>query len=153
MAAAAAAGTRPFPTLGQIGSLAWLWTLYDVGDPAYNFEALRVREQGGAAWRQGYDPQWSEVTRFLGAIRERAATLSLDELAAAQRMDAEEWGVQGKPASLKAFLAELRRDKAHGPASSGAGSSGQAPLPLGQGSAPGAPRAPQGAGLNSCPVQ
>ena len=153
MAAAAAAGTRPIPTLGDIGSLAWLWTLYDEGDPENNFEALRVRERGGATWRQGYSNQWREVRFFASAISERAATLGLGKLAAAQRMDAEEWGVQGKAASLSAFLYELRYVKAHGPAGSGARPPGQGPPPLGQGGAPGVPRAPQGAGLNSCPVQ
>ena len=142
MAAAAAAGTRPIPTLGDIGSLAWLWTLYDEGDPENNFEALRVREQGGTAWRHGYVSQWSEIRRFVSAIGERAATLGLKELAAAQRMDATEWGVQGKAASLKAFLAELRSDKAHGPTGSGARPPGQGLPPLGQRGAPGAPRAP-----------
>lgn len=109
-AKAAAAGggkKRPYPTLGKIGSLAKLWTLYSVGDAGFGEEAWEVREQGGKAWRSGYEPRWNEFMLLINLIRERAEAPG-KELAAAQRMDEAERLEGATLLSLSQFVNKLK---------------------------------------------
>ena len=105
--AVARAGKRPFPTLGKVGSLARLWTLYSEGDK--DQMAWAVREQGGKAWRSDSESRWSDVMALIDTIRKRAKTHGLSELAAAERMDAEER--VGLAKSMSRFLQKLKAER------------------------------------------
>ncbi len=116
-AAATAAGTRPFPTLGQIRSMEELWTLYNVGDERRGQVALRLLEASGTAWRRGatgkksWRSRWHEIMVLISAIRARTAAWGLgdgNEAAAARRIDAEERVEGGKTLSLDALMLKLK---------------------------------------------
>jgi len=118
-AATTAAGGRPFPTLGMIGSMAKLWTLYTVGDMSRGQVALRVLEASGTDWRKGaakksWRSRWHEIMVLINAIRARTEALGLSagsELVAAKDIDAKERVEGGKTISHDALVRKLKAAK------------------------------------------